>query len=477
MNVLRALLSSFTPLLAILATPAIAQDGNALLLKDVQILHLEGERARLVPGMSILINDGKIDRIIPAEDAETDGLAMIIEGKGRIVMPGLVDMHVHVWDRQSLGAYLAAGVTTIRNASGMPFHLRLSQEIERGNVIGPRLITTGPILNSPGPNEQINHQIVSTAVEARDAVKRQHEAGYLRLKVYSNLTREAYEAVLSEADRLGMTVMGHTPEGVRKPGMPYQIPFDIAFGEVLDDGFVTIEHVESVVWHGLRDRHDQTAGRALARQIAAAKVPVDPTLLAFYNLLRVAETKGAYLQRPGTELLNPLLVAQSQAEYERWACEDVERNRAAFEFYKLMVKLLAEEGALIVAGSDAGIFTNVPGISLIEELELLEEAGLDRVEVLQAATINAAIALGEQDQVGRVAENYRADLLLLDSDPTESLDALRSVSAIVAQGNWFDRTTLDDQLAAASQHDLVRTQRNLVEALTEQGVDPATLGL
>ncbi|MXO47561.1 amidohydrolase family protein [Erythrobacter vulgaris] len=477
MKVLRALLCSSAALLVTLASAAGAQDEDALLLKDVQILHLEGEHARLVPGMSILIKDGKIARIIPAEEAEMDGLAMIIEGNGRIVMPGLVDMHVHVWDRQSLGAYLAAGATTIRNASGMPFHLRLIREIERGNVIGPRLITTGPILNSPGPNEQVNHQIVSTAAEARDAVQQQHEAGYRRLKVYSNLTREAYEAVLTESDSLGMTVMGHTPEGVRKPGMPYQIPFEIAFGEILDDGFVTIEHVESIVWHGLRDRHDQAAGRALASQIAAAEVPVDPTLLAFYNLLRVAETKGAYLQRPGTEMLNPLLVAQSQAEYERWSSEDVDRNRAAFQFYKSMVRLMSEEGVLIIAGSDAGIFTNVPGISLIEELELLEEAGLDRVAVLRAATINSAIALGEQDQVGRVAEGYRADLVLLGDDPTVSLEALRSVSAVIAGGRWFDRTALDDQLAAASQHDVVRTHRNLVEALTAQGVDPATLGL
>jgi hypothetical protein len=274
-----------------------------------------------------------------------------------------------------------------------------------------------------------------------------------------------------------MTIMGHTPEGERKAGMPYQLPFDIAFGEILDDGFVTIEHVESIVWHGLRDRHDEAAGRALARQIAEAKVPVDPTLLAFYNLLRVAEPKGAYLQRPGTQMLNPLLVAQSQAEYDRWANEDVERNRAAFEFYKFMVRQLADEGVLLVAGSDAGIFTNVPGISLIEELELLEEAGLDITSVLRAATINPAIALGRQDDVGLVVEGYQADLILLDSDPMEDIAALRSVSGVVAGGRWLDRASLDAQLAEAAQHDVERTQRNLVEALVAQGVDPATLGL
>ncbi|WP_394729073.1 amidohydrolase family protein [Altererythrobacter sp. GH1-8] len=474
---MRTILSSLTALLAVLALPANAQDGKALLLNDVQILHLEEEGARLVPGMSILIEGDTIVSILPAEKAHKGGSARVIEGSGRIVMPGLFDMHVHVWDQQSLGAYLATGVTTIRNASGMPFHLRLIHEIERGTVIGPRLITAGPILNSPGPNQQINHQMVITADEAQEAVRKQHESGYRRLKVYSNLTREAYEAVLQEARRLGMTVMGHTPEGVREPGMPYKRPFNIGFQEILDDGFITIEHVESIVWHGLRDEYNEAAGRKLAHKIAAAGVPVDPTLLAFYNLLRVAETRGEYLRRPGTELLNPLLVAQSQAEYERWANEEVERNRYAFEFYKRMVKMLSEEGVLLVAGSDAGIFTNIPGISLIEELELLEEAGLDRVEVLRAATINSAIALGEQDQVGRVAKGYRADLLLLERDPTQSLVALRSVSAVVAGGRWLDRTALDDQLAAASQHNITRTQRNLVEALTEQGVDPEILGL
>lgn len=470
-------LFSFVALLSIVAAPSHARDGESILIKNVQILHIDEENARLDRNMSILVENGRIARIRPTQETERASSVRVIDGNGRIAMAGLVDMHVHVWDRASLGAYLAAGVTTIRNASGMPFHLRLIQEIDQGAIAAPRLITTGPILNSPGPNEQVNHQIVTTADEARAAVQQQHQAGYRSLKVYSNLTREAYEAVLSEANRLGMSVMGHTPEGVRAAGVPREVPFEIAFEEILDDGFVTIEHVESIVWHGLRDRHDEDAGRVLARKIAASGVPIDPTLLAFYNLLKVAETKGAYLQRPGTERLNPLLVALSQAEYERWASEDVVRNRAAFEFYKTMVRMLSEEGALIVAGSDAGIFTNIPGVSLIDELELLEEAGLAPVDVLRTATINAAIALDEADSSGRIAEGFRADIVLLDDDPTEDLTAMRSISAVVAGGEWIDRAALDLHLVQAAQHDTARTQRNLVEALKAQGIDPAIVGL
>ncbi len=87
-------------------------------------------------------------------------------------MPGLIDMHVHVWDEAELPAYLANGVTTVRNASGMPFHLEFEKQIASGELIGPRLVTTGPILNSPGPNAQVNHQMVEGAAEAREAVRK-----------------------------------------------------------------------------------------------------------------------------------------------------------------------------------------------------------------------------------------------------------------------------------------------------------------
>ncbi|WP_181443582.1 amidohydrolase family protein [Porphyrobacter sp. YT40] len=454
-----------------------ANTSGTYLLDNVQVLDLDGDAAAVRPDMAILIKNGTIAAVMPAGEAGSKEGVAIIDGAGRIAMPGLVDMHVHVWDEASLGAYLAAGVTTIRNASGMPFHLRLADRIARGATLGPRLITTGPILNSLGANAQINHHIVTTADEARAAVRQHHAAGYRRLKVYSNLTREAYEAIRDEAKLLGMTIMGHTPEGLRAPGVPYDKPFAIAFEELLDDGFVTIEHTESVVWHGLRDAHDEDAGRELARRIAAAGVAVDPTLLAFYNLLQVAETDGAYLHRPGTERINPLLVAQSQAEYDRWTAEDPTRHREAFAFYQRMTKMLFEEGVMLVAGSDAGIFTNVPGTSLIEELELLEGAGLSRADVLRAATRNAAIALGEGNLFGRIAPGLRADLILLERDPGADLSALRAISVVIAGGRYLDRRQLDTLLAQAADHDVARTQRHLVEALEAQGIDVAALGL
>ncbi len=462
--------------LALMPTPLAAQADPPLLLRNVRILDLSGSDPVLNPDQSVLIDRGTITAVGPTAAVTVPSAARVVDGGGRIAMPGLVDMHVHVWDEAALGAYLARGVTTIRNASGMPFHLRLAQEITAGQIAGPRLITTGPILNGDGPNAQVNHQIVANGTEARAAVRAQHDAGYRRIKVYSNLSREAYEAARDEARALGMTVMGHTPEGVREPGMPRTRPFNIAFEELLDDGFMTFEHIESIVWHGLRDAHDEAAAKNLAARVAAAGVPVDPTLLAFYNLMRVAETRGEYLDRPDVNILNPLVVAQEQENYDRWSGEAIAPARAAFDFYKRATKIFADAGVLIVTGSDAGIFTNIPGQSLIQELHLLSEAGLSPGEVLRAATLNAARALGEADQAGRIAPGHRADLILLDGNPLDDLDAAGRPAMVIAGGHLYDRTALDQLHKAASQPDLARTRKNLIEGLQAQGVDPSILG-
>ena len=132
---------------------------------------------------------------------------------------------------------------------------------------------------------------------------------------------------------------------------------------------------------------------------------------------------------------------------------------------------------LIVAGSDAGIFTNVPGASLIEELDLLVEAGLRSKDVLRAATINAAMALGKVERFGRVAKGQRADLLLLDGSPSEDLAVLKQPFAVIAKGRYLDREKLAELRESASHHDIARTQRNLIEALELQGVDTSALGL
>ena len=173
--------------------------------------------------------------------------------------------------------------------------------------------------------------------------------------------------------------------------------------------------------------------------------------------------------------MNPMLVALSQGEYDRWSNEAVEPNRAAFAFYKTMTRILSDAGVTLVAGSDAGIFTNIPGASLIDELELLIEAGLSPAQALRTATLNPAQVLVEGADRGRIAPGMIADMVLTESDPLKDFAALRSPALVVAEGRPHDRAALDALLAEAARPNLARTQRNVIEGMQAQGTDVSDL--
>lgn len=453
-------------------SPAWAGDKGPprdLLISDIVLIDFAGDEVRRREGQSVLIHEGRIVAVEPSDRLSVPPAAERIEGQGRTLVPGLTDMHVHIWDEAELGAYLASGVTTVRNMSGMPFLLEMRDRIASGELAGPTIVTTGPILNSPGPNAQLNHQIVETAEEGRAAVRGQFEQGYRRIKVYSNLRRAAYEGIKKEAKSLGLTLTGHTPEGARVEGIPEREPFAIAFTELLDDGFATIEHVESIVWHGLRNRHDKAEGRALARRIAEAGVAVDPTLIAFANLARVAETQGAHLAREGTETLNPFVRSMESAQSERWSSEDATRARDQLAFYIDFTKMLAEEGVTLVTGSDAGIATNIPGVSLHDEFDLLIDAGLTPAQVLRSATADAAHVMGLESEFATIDPGLRADLLLIDGDPMTEIELLRRPSLVIANGVILNSERIETLRRSASLTDADRTAANVLAAMAAQG--------
>ncbi len=443
-----------------------------LLVTNVRTISFTGDAPDIREGEQFLIKDGRIVRVGGSgSELQAD---TVIDGKGLTLIPGLTDMHVHIWDEAELGAYLAHGVTTVRNMSGMPFHLGLQERIARGDLAGPRLLTSGPILNSSGPNAQINHQIVEDAAAARAAVRWQYEAGFHRIKVYSNLTREAWEAIRDQSSELDMLLTGHPPEGRRSAGIPFQAPFVISFEELLDDSFETIEHIESIVWHGLRAGRDEAEARALARRIALSGTPVTPTLVAHHNLYRVAHEGEPVLSRPGTEWLNPFVQATEAENFTKWLQTPPEPVGRDDAFYARVAKIFDEEGVLLVAGSDAGIFTNIPGLSLIDELELLVDAGLSPYRALQTATFNSSRVLDESDR-GCLKEGCVADLVLYACNPLTEIRCLQRPSAVIRGGRHFDRAALDGLLETAGNTNIERTETNLFSGLEAQGTSLESL--
>ncbi len=434
--------------------------ANEILFKNVKVLTMSSSNPLPLQEVSVLVRDGIIQKVEPYASLSKDlksSHPLVIDGAGGTLLPGLIDAHVHVWDEAELAAYLAYGVTTLRNMSGLPFHLNLIKRIKEKEILSPELITTSPILNSQGPNFQANHLSIESPKQAVDVVRRLHSEGYKTIKVYSNLKQEVYQSLYAETQRLGLKITGHTPEGVRIEGMPSNQEFTIPFEDSLDKGFQTIEHVESIVWHGLRDQLDTNAMIELAHKIALSQTPVTATLVAHANLLRVSKTKGKYLEREGTDKINPLIKKMEADTYSYWSSSERQsREEPRAQFYLKATRILHEAGVPILAGSDAGIFTNIPGLSLHDELKLLRLSGLSNFAVIQTATVNAAQALGF-DKLGEVKVGFKANLILVQGDPLQDLTTLEMPKGVLREDQWLDQSHLNTLKESASKTSYLRT--------------------
>jgi imidazolonepropionase-like amidohydrolase len=403
---------------------------------DVNVVTMDSVPAQL--RRVVLVENGRIlrigDRSLPIPAG-----ALRIEGQGtRWLMPGLVDMHVHMFDRGEMVQYLANGITTVRNLHGLNLHLAWRDSLARGLMTGPRLLTAGPILDGDPPTRGTN-TLVRNAAEAVAEVDRQAAAGFDWIKVYDNISPEAYAAVSAAAARHRLPVAGHVPTPVTLAG-------------VLAARQRTIEHVEELL-PLFGDGRSAAGVDSIARAIAAAGVAVTPTIVVYQSALDQVRDWTAVQARPAMAFLNP-------TTRQQWGWDPTGSSRSGNPqgltrftrttdfFLTTLVPALHRAGVVLLAGSDAPIPAIVPGFGFHEELVLLGRAGLSPSEVLRIATRNAAIVSGADARRGRVREGQDADLLLLESDPRTSLDALQRRVGVMVAGRWHAQQELDAALSA-----------------------------
>ena len=213
------------------------------------------------------------------------------------------------------------------------------------------------------------------------------------------------------------------------------------------------------------------SARILAKSIANAGVVVVPTLIAHRNLIEVASSKGAFLNRKGVETLNPFITEIEQELFQFWSNQPADVRQEFDDFYSRAVTIFHEEGVTLVAGTDAGTFTNLPGQSLTRELGLFVDAGLTPYEALETSTFNAASALGMSSQVGQVKQGYAADLIVLNGNPVEDIQHLQYLSGVIANGRWFDERGIQGLRADAANTSYERTQERVLSGLSAQGTE------
>ena len=421
-----------------------------LALVDVNVLTMKGDE--LLPHQTIIIDSGNITSIAPKEQIAVDGME-IVDLAGRYAIPGLADMHVHTWDPGELGLFLANGVTVVRNMWGSGLHRALDEEVRRGERPGPRILTTSPLidgLNEEGRTLWPHSDYLSDDLgKAKRLVDRYADQGYDQIKAYSLLTRDQLKALGEACRERGVRLVGHCPN-------------PLTFEEAIDIGMNCFEHLTNVFYGHLEGGReldhrlwwDPEGMKSLMRMLAA-----HADMEALRRLSGKMAEAGAWncvtttvWQGPidGVEAFNDRRMDFVPFGEQQWwqtrALADPELkdlHRVDVEQRLQVLSYLREEGAPVLVGTDTPNPFVVQGFAVHDELSNFVDAGFTPTEALRTATYEAARYAGEEDEWGAIAEGMRGDIVVLDSDPRQSLAVLRQPFALATNGYFFNRDDLD----------------------------------
>jgi imidazolonepropionase-like amidohydrolase len=450
MNLLRVLLIAFMALF-MPARMAAAPAPAAYAITNVTVVPMD--RERLIPNQTVIVQAGRISAIGPAARTKVPAGATVISGRGRFLMPGLAEMHAHVPptnDPQEiedvLFLYSANGITFARSMLGAPHHLPLRDQAARGELISPRIYTSGPSLNGNS---------VKSPEDARRIVAEQKKAGYDFLKVHPGLDRPRYDAMAETAQRLGMTFGGHVPEAV-------------GLARALEVRQATVDHLDGYVPLLVRDGTPANAapgffGLDLTDCVDERKIPqvVARTRAAgTWNVPTQSLMEHVLLPEPGAAEL----IGRAEMRYvspkvrDQWVKAkadqlgqpgyDPTRARRYVEIRRKLIKGLHDGGAGLLLGSDAPQWFNVPGFALHHELRMLVASGLTPFQALSTGTRNVARFLGQEKEFGTVATGKRADLILLEANPLANVANVQKRAGVMLGGRWLAESQIRVGLAA-----------------------------
>ncbi len=397
----------------------------------VNVIPMDSER--VLQDQTVIVRNGRIEQIGPSAQVSVPDSATRIDGRGKFLLPGLADMHIHVSPGQGnpndaafnqMTVLLANGITTARGMAGNPNNFRVRERIQSGQLLGPMLYLASPGLQ--GSN--VPH------VEAAQAmVESFKKDGYDMLKIF-NITRTNYAAAVETARRVGLPVVGHVPAGVMlQQALSSQITIEHldAYLPALTRDDAPVKDVDSQFAPGeILNYLDESKLPALAAATRQSGAFNTPTL--HFAALIVSDATGEQLRAHYQEELK-YVPQQARTQWTNQRGNQLKDappadQRARFvDIRKKLTKALYTGGAKLLAGSDSPQLFNVHGFALHRELAALVDAGLSTYAALETATRNPAEYL--KGDFGVVATGKRADLLLLHANPLQSIGNLQSAAA------------------------------------------------
>jgi imidazolonepropionase-like amidohydrolase len=374
----------------------------------------------------VLVENGKITKVGQRSSVNIPANARVIDATGKSILPGLWDMHSHFQQAEWGPAYLASGVTTVRDVGNEFDYINaIQQAIDGGQGIGPHILKAGIIDgNSPVALGVVN---ADTKEQAIAAVQKYKQNGFVQIKIYSSAKPPIVKAICDEAHRLGLTVTGHIPEGMN-------------ILQAIDSGMDMVNHVQYVysvlkkTKTGAIDWND-SANSKIISQLQQSKVVIDPTIGVYEMVFRSTDEDITVMEPAFRTLPLPL---QSLFEHTGFPPERAKTLKPRFDAMSSLVKVLHDKGITIVAGTDMGF----PGYSVFRELELYVAAGLSPLEAIKTATIVPAKVMKVDAMSGSIAERKNADLIIVDGNPLENIRNIRNVKLVIKDGVVYDPAEL-----------------------------------
>lgn len=407
-----------------------------LVIKNVSVF--DSKTGSLLPKQRVTVRGERIADVGPELGQPVAAGAEIIDGAGKTLLPGLWDMHAHLYP-DSAYLNIAAGVTTVRDM-GNPIEdlTRLRDQIQAGTQIGPRIVRAG-FIDGPGPFEGPIKVLAATPEEAKQRVDHYAELGYVQIKIYSSVKPELVPVIAAEAHKLGLRVSGHVPSGMIAE-------------QFIRDGADEIQHMNFIFLNFMPDvKETRTPARFIEPGKRAAAIDLNsPQVNDFIALLKAHHTvidptmaawEDTYLDRPGQPAIaDAYLFDRLPVQVQRGSktaggalsASDPATDklyRASYANMVRMVKKLYDSGVQIVAGTD-----QESGYALHRELEIYNQAGIPASEVLRIATLEAAQVMHLDQDFGSVSPGKFADLILVNGDPTANISDIRRIDVVIKNG-------------------------------------------
>lgn len=447
---MRSILTLLIVLTAYLANAQglVSNNNREIAFTAVNVVPMD--KPGVIANQTVVVKNGKITAMGKAGQVKYSKDAIVVDAKGKYLVPGWSEMHAHVPPgedltpmKEVLMLYLANGITNIRGMLGVPKHLELRDKINSGVILGPHFITSGPSFSG---------QSIRSPERGVELVRQQKEAGYDFLKLHPGLTKATFPGIAKTAKEVGIPFAGH-------------VSFNVGVWAAIESGYATIDHMDGFIealTPGVDTLTSQEAGffgDRIAYRADASKIPALMKALKEKNI-RVVPTEALaerWMSPKGVEHFenDPDLKYMDKNTRDNWAKTkrdyngnahfDKAKSEALIKLRHQLLRACEEYGVELLLGSDAPQIYNVPGFAIHHELKYLVDAGLTPYQALKSGTVNVAKFLNRSTS-GAVKIGYDSDLVLLAGNPLDNIGNTKKIEGVMIGEKWLSKQYIANEL-------------------------------